>query len=225
MYIKQVIGSLAASLGAGYLSLASGYTGIAVVAAAILAYSLVRWVWATYHRTGYWLSRGTEGVHTEYCPNCERSRYRMSGDWILQCHKCGWKPGLPVLRWMFRSLPANQFRRSVSRIEAFVMGISIPVLLSSGEGSAGAPSSTGPIVSIPVPQLPGTDKLAIYGLVVLLFVGTILWAQMPRQYYCENCGQDLGRGDPPETCPKCGSNRFTNEDPGVGEKVRIEEIK
>lgn len=220
MYTRQVIGSLVVSLGFGYLSLISGYNGIAVMAVVVLSYLVIRWVWATLHRTRYWLSRGTEGIYTEYCPNCEQDRYRVSGDWILTCHKCGWKPGLPVLRWIVRSVPAVQFRRSVSRTGAFAAGASLSVLLTTQP--RGASSFGLPTVSPSNPNLPSVEQVALLGVIVLAFIAAILWAMWPRQYYCANCGQDLGRGDPPESCPKCGSNRFTNEDPGVGKKLRID---
>lgn len=225
MYTKQVVGSLAVSLGIGYLSFASGSTGIAVIAAVALSYFIIRWIWATYHRTRYWLSRGTEGIYSENCPDCERSRYRVSGDWILKCHKCGWKPGVPVLRWIARSVPAIQFQRSVSGTGAFVAGASIATLLFSRPQTTGDPSLRPTTISVATPNLPGFEQLALFGILVLLLIGAILWAMRPRQYYCRNCGQDLGRGDPPDKCPKCGSNRFTNDDPGVGEKVRVEQVE
>jgi hypothetical protein len=37
-------------------------------------------------------------------------------------------------------------------------------------------------------------------------------------YYCSNCGQYLGISR--KTCDRCGSNRWTTEDPGVGIKIR-----
>lgn len=225
MYARQVIGSLALSLGVGYLSLVGGYPGIAAVAAIALSYLVVRWTWASYHRTRYWLFRGTKGVYSEYCPNCERDRYRLSGDWILACHKCGWKPGVPVLRWVARSVPAIQFRRSATRIGAFVAGIAITVLLFSRSQAAGSPSFHLPSVSSVTSVLPSIEQVLLLGVLVLSLAVAILWALRPRQHYCKNCGQDLGRGDPPERCPKCGSNRFTNEDPGVGEKVRVERVE
>jgi len=225
MYTRQIIGSLVLSLGIGYLSLASGYTGTAAVAAIALSYFLLRWSWASFHRTRYWLSHGTKGVYTDYCPDCERNRHRISGDWILKCHKCGWKPGLPVLRWFVRSVPAIQFRRSVSRVGAFTAGISITVLLSSRPLSAEGPTLRLTTVSLAIPNLPSLDQVALFGLLVLSLIIAILWAMRPKQYYCRNCGQDLGRGEPPDRCPKCGSNRFTNEDPGVGEKVRVEQVE
>lgn len=225
MYTVQHIGSLVGSLGVGYLCFASGYNGIAVIAAAVLTYFIVRWSWASYHRTRYWLSRGTKGVHTEYCPNCERDRHRTSGDWILKCHECGWKPGIPVLRWAVRSVPVIQFRRSISRVGAFAAGVSITTMLFSQTKSTAPTFPLFPPSSPAVPNLPSYQQVALFGVVILLMVGAILWMMRPRQYYCRNCGQDLGRDEQPDMCPKCGSNRFTEEDPGVGEKVRVEQVE
>lgn len=220
MYTRQVLGAAAVSLAVGYLSLVFGYTGVAVLSAVALTYLFARWSWAAYHRTRYWLGRGTRGVHAEECPNCNRSRYRLSGDWMLKCHTCGWTPGIPVLRWFRRSVPARQFRRSMSVAGAFIAGAAMATLLSAQpQTTASVPRA--PTVALPFPS---ADQIMTAGAAVLLLVIAVLWALRPRQYYCRNCGQDLGRGDPPDACPKCGSNRFTHEDPGVGEKVRVEKI-
>lgn len=53
-------------------------------------------------------------------------------------------------------------------------------------------------------------------------VGCLLLWLAYRKWYCAQCGQFLGRGDRPNRCARCGSNRVTNEDPGVGDKVRVE---
>lgn len=50
----------------------------------------------------------------------------------------------------------------------------------------------------------GTGFL-ISGLVVLYFTY--------RGWYCESCGQFLGRGSKPSGCDRCGSNRVTTSDP------------
>jgi len=225
MYVRQVLASLLVGGILGYAALISGFIITSAVAAAVLSYLGVRWVWATIARTRYWLSRGTEGVYQESCPNCQRQRYRVSGDWILTCHKCGWKPGWPVIRWVTRSVPGVQFRRSLSQPGAFVAGVSITVLLYAPSQSTGSSSPSLPSISWGGGNLPSVEQVAIFGIAILLLIVMILWALRPRQYYCKNCGQDLGRGDPLDHCPKCGSNRFTNEDPGVGEKVRVERVE
>jgi len=52
--------------------------------------------------------------------------------------------------------------------------------------------------------------LALFGL--LLILGSF------TKYYCANCGQYLGFE--PKTCPRCGSNRYTDRDKGVGDTYR-----
>jgi len=38
------------------------------------------------------------------------------------------------------------------------------------------------------------------------------------EYYCANCGQYMGHS--PKRCERCGSNRYTTEDSGVGDTIR-----
>lgn len=217
MYTKQVLGSVALAAVAGFFLLSSG-AGVAVGGAgALLTYFLARWGWATFHRTRYWLDRGTQGHHSETCPDCNRDRYRMSGDWVLRCHRCGWVSGYPVLRWFYRSVPAVQFRRTVSPLGAFVSGIAITLLAGRSDGLSG-PSGG---VTLPALPLPSAGDILFSIGVVCAGALLVAWLLRPRQYYCAKCGQDLGRGDPPDTCPRCGSNRFTNEDPGVAQKIEL----
>ena len=47
----------------------------------------------------------------------------------------------------------------------------------------------------------------------IVFVGLVyIFGSLPVKMYCMNCGQYLGT-DEPDKCPRCGSNRFTTEDP------------
>lgn len=223
MYIWQVAAALTGALVGGYLGFSLGFSTQGIIAAAALSYLVVRWVLAVIQRTRYWLSRGTRGVYSEYCPNCEQQRHRMAGDWILTCRRCGWKSGKPVLRWLVQSVPAIQFKRSVSRTGAFVAGAAIAALVLSPTRQATAPSPS-PSVFPGLPSLPSSGQIVGFGAALLILVAVIIWIMRPRQYYCRNCGQDLGRGDPPEACPKCGSNRFTTDDPGVGKKRRVEQL-
>jgi Zn finger protein HypA/HybF involved in hydrogenase expression len=220
MYIRQVLGALVGGLGAGYLGHAAGYSTVGVAAAVVVTYCLIRWAWATIQRTRYWIGRSSRDIHTEYCPNCNRDRYRLSGDWILQCRQCGWKSGPPVLRWLLYSVPAHQFQRSVSRLGAFAVGISTTVLIYAQPSSSAPGTVDVPAVSLSA--LPSAREVGLGILLGLTILLAILWVLRPRRYYCRNCGQDLGRGDPPAECPKCQSNRITTEDPGVGKKMRIE---
>lgn len=58
------------------------------------------------------------------------------------------------------------------------------------------------------------------GLVILVPGGLLLYAAW-QKWYCAQCGQFLGRGSRPGNCGRCGSNRVTNKDPGVGDAVRV----
>lgn len=49
--------------------------------------------------------------------------------------------------------------------------------------------------------------------VMILYLGADNW-------YCQNCGQQLGKRKP-RKCGRCGSNRMQQRDPGVGEAVRV----
>lgn len=216
MYVRQVIGSAFAGLAIGYWALNSGYNIVTAAMAMVLIFFLIRWSLATIGRTRYWLDRGTRNIYYEYCPNCETRRHRLSGDWILQCGQCGWKPGWPVIRWVRRSVPAIQFRRSISRLSGIFAFLSFGTLIVSLQ----------PQFASGIPQF--TDLPSLQDIVVLIGAGTILgiillWMLFFRKWYCRKCGQYLGRGDPPNRCPNCGSNRFSNQDPGIAKKIKIVE--
>jgi len=221
MYTRQVLGSLIGGAVVGYIALSSGYALAVVIATGILSFLLIRWGWATTARTRYWLDRGTRGVYAERCPNCKNDRHRISGDWILRCRSCGWKPGVTGIRWVTRSVPVVQFRRTVTAGGAFVAGVALTVILMGNNLGAG-PETPHPAIEFLSVSLPTSDEIALALFSVLLVIVLVFWILRPRQHYCQNCGQDLGRGDPPEACPKCGSNRFSTEDPGVGKKIRLE---
>jgi len=223
MYVRQVIGSLLASGAVGYLGLSSGFGVIEAVALAGIGYIVARLIFATIGRTRALLPRGTRGRYYERCPNCNRDRYRMGGDWILTCHGCGWKSGVAVFRWFTRSVPAIQFRYSVSRLHILAIILFGAILVVP------KPTSTGvsvpqimfsvPTISIPTP----TWQQSLFAVLALAFVIlALLWPSPERELYCKFCGQYLDAENPPEACPKCGSNRFTTEDPGVGERRRHE---
>lgn len=68
------------------------------------------------------------------------------------------------------------------------------------------------------------DPRLLIMLVPCLFflVGSWLTAERITYYYddhyCADCGQYLGRS--PATCSRCGCNRYTTEDSGVGQTIR-----
>lgn len=130
MYWGQIAIATAGSIGAIWLSLQDGYgigTGLAI---AVVTYIGVRWVIAWAYRVRYWYNRGTQGVSVEQCPNCEAPRYRTQGDWILRCHTCGWKPGWAGTRWLTRSVPSIQLRRTVVGPQLLVVVVAAALVVS-----------------------------------------------------------------------------------------------
>lgn len=217
MYMKQVLLSAFAAFGITTVAVLSGLPLYPAIAILGLSFILSRWTLSTFGRTRYWLDRGTGGVYTARCPNCNSNRYRLSGDWILTCRSCGWKPGFPVLRWFTQSVPAIQFRRSIDPLGSFLVGVLLTFLVTNWPKTVRPPSLT-----IQYPTFPELEQV-VQALAVLILMSILVWlALRPRDTYCRNCGQYLGRGKPEEVCPKCGSNRFTHEDPGVGLKIRTE---
>jgi hypothetical protein len=53
---------------------------------------------------------------------------------------------------------------------------------------------------------------------VALGVLAILGSFNATKYYCADCGQYIGTQ--PGTCSRCGCNRYTDEDTGVGRTTR-----
>ena len=57
------------------------------------------------------------------------------------------------------------------------------------------------------------------GVPILILGAILLWTSLfPTRYYCANCGQYLGFET--KSCRKCGSNRWTTTDKGIGETYR-----
>jgi uncharacterized protein YkwD len=113
MYWGQVGAALLVAVGAALVALLAGFSAVVATAVGVLVYALVRSTLAWVFRVRHWLARGTRDVHYRECPNCRARRHRLRGDWILTCRACGWRPGLPLLRWVTRSVPARQFRATV----------------------------------------------------------------------------------------------------------------
>lgn len=58
--------------------------------------------------------------------------------------------------------------------------------------------------------------------VVIGMPGGVLVYLVRRKWYCQACGQFLGRGSRPNGCERCDSNRVTNSDPGAGDAIRVQ---
>lgn len=79
--------------------------------AGLAGYVTVRWTVTTWDRTRI---AASQYGRKDTCPNCKLFVRRQPGDWILTCHRCGWRAGWPVVRWVTRSVPSRQFRRTIT---------------------------------------------------------------------------------------------------------------
>lgn len=79
----------------------------------------------------------------------------------------------------------------------------------------------GGIIAFAGSELNSMDAMAAGG--SLLVVGGAALFLTFQRWYCANCGQALSRGKKPQRCNRCGSNRVTTDDPGVGEAVRVKQ--
>jgi hypothetical protein len=70
--------------------------------------------------------------------------------------------------------------------------------------------------------LPALLGVAMMVLAVLMVIGTFTTpAAPPRQTYCLDCGQYLGMSNKfVWPCQRCGCNRYTFQDPGVGRTMK-----
>lgn len=116
------------SLGAGFYLATIGSPRLAIPVF-LLGYVGTRIFFATLFRTEYWLRRGSARFNRKRCPNCNRQRHRLSGDWYLECRRCGWKVGLPVIRWLVHSVPSVQLRRSFGPVRIAVIAIAIVLIV------------------------------------------------------------------------------------------------
>lgn len=70
----------------------------------------------------------------------------------------------------------------------------------------------------------GSFRMKVYDLMwlgMVVFTMGLLLIPSQKPWYCAQCGQFLGRGNTSSSCERCGSNRVTNTDPGVGDVVRV----
>lgn len=130
---------------AAYAGYAGGLPTLAALALLPLGYVTIRILLATIGRTHYWLKRGTRGSYARACPKCGQYSYRMTDDWILTCHRCGWRAGWPVIRWVTRSVPVRQLKRSTSMGQLLVAGVAVIVIAASlgGVGPIGSHDASG----------------------------------------------------------------------------------
>jgi len=132
----------------GQIAIAS-LTGIsaAVITSGSFAFSIglivfvvTRYSLAVVGRTRYWYYRG--GRQRYHCPNCNKARRRLSGDWIMRCRSCGWTPGIPGLRLLTRGAHIGAMRHSITipLLVVVLLAFALPVfqagLLGVSTGSS-----------------------------------------------------------------------------------------
>lgn len=128
IYYGQILAALINALVIAYVTLSAGYSLGTAVVICILVYISSRWMIAWLFRIRHW--HHTDGSDSQSCPSCDQYIYRKSGDWILTCHRCGWRPGIPVVRWVVYSLPIQQLRRTIVGVQLIVVLLLVTVLLT-----------------------------------------------------------------------------------------------
>lgn len=83
----------------------------------------------------------------DHCQDCGQRIWRLSGDWLLQCHRCGWTEGYPVLRYVTH-LPVRfvsivglwkiLITLLVGILALSVLGTSLPDQVSGSPNSSGS---------------------------------------------------------------------------------------
>jgi hypothetical protein len=58
----------------------------------------------------------------------------------------------------------------------------------------------------------------IAAMIAINFLPRSTYYRVINKYYCADCGQFVGYS--PEVCPRCGCNRYTTNDSGVGRTFR-----
>jgi len=130
MYPRQIIASGAVGAVAGYAFFWAGSSGFHAFLIAVTGFIITRWLLATIFRAQYWYHRGTRGAYEPHCPSCRERRWRTSEDWILRCYKCGWKPGLPIIRWLTHNVVSRQAQRSLSLGKVLTVGACLVIILA-----------------------------------------------------------------------------------------------
>lgn len=141
MYWGQIAVAICLAFLSGYIAIRSGGTAFVAAIAGILTYLLTRWVIAWVYRVRFWYTTNRRD-RSRSCPNCNGYIYRQSGDWLLQCKRCGWTEGWPLVRWITRSVPARQFRRTIIGPQ-LVVGLILVGLLAAGSLAGVTPGDVG----------------------------------------------------------------------------------
>lgn len=137
MYWGQIAVALAVSITAAYALTTAEYPLGTALATGVLVYIAVRWMLSWLFRTRFWYQTG--GRNRRQCPDCGQPIWRVSGDWILRCKRCGWTAGWPGIRWVTQSVPARQLYRTVVGPELVVVVIVGALLVTGIAGSITLP--------------------------------------------------------------------------------------
>jgi uncharacterized protein YkwD len=129
MYWGQVAASLAVALSALSWLLSEGYAFLTAAAVAVICYISIRWLISWGFRIRYWY--GHDGYKRTRCGGCGKSIYRLRGDWVLTCHRCGWTAGWRGVRWFTHSVPVVQLKRTVAGPRLVVVVVAA-LLVTSG---------------------------------------------------------------------------------------------
>lgn len=148
MYWRQAAGAAVLGVVAAWVVRMQVGQSLAVAAGtALVVYVAVRVLIATRARIQYWLGRGGHDSTRRHCGNCGQHIRRRPGDWITECKRCGWRPGLPGLRWLFYSVPAVHLRRSLSAGRVVVLLLATALILANPGVAA-----LGGVSPLPEPQ-------------------------------------------------------------------------
>lgn len=111
MYIKQEFLSLLISISTSFAIYQ--YVKLDILSVIIInlsIYFIIRNTITWLKRIDYWYYNG--GYSGESCGKCGRYVKRQPKDMILECKRCGWKKGRPILRYLTDSVIVNQLYRS-----------------------------------------------------------------------------------------------------------------
>ena len=144
----QISAAAAIALAGGTYLSDHGYRPVVAVLSGVIIYVSARWAIAWLFRTKFWYRRGGSINNSDTCPNCEQRIYRLERDWILRCGRCGWTAGWPGLRWITRSVPAQQLRRTVVGPQLLLVILAVSGLFAPAAVSHAVSTATNEATSL-----------------------------------------------------------------------------
>jgi len=128
MYWGQISGALITAFLVVGATVTQDATLLTATLLGVIICIIVRWGFAWVFRTKYWYRYDSPSSRS--CPQCGQYIYRLGGDWVLTCKRCGWRAGWPVLRWITHSVPVNQVRRTVVGPRLVIVIIAVALLVT-----------------------------------------------------------------------------------------------